>query len=326
MSAPSSSWSCSGRESCRSDPRGGPVTQVQRRGEQVRITRSPDTRPDPRRRMSASRREAMAGYLFISPWIVGFLRLHARRDGLQPGHLVQPLQPGHRTGSGRRARQLRATCSTTPRWRPSLGNTLFYAVMAVPLEIVVRAGPRAAAQPARPRRRRLPHHLLPAEDDAGGRDRLHLPPAAQRQHGRDQPVPRLFGIEGPQWLIDPTWVKPSIVLMTLWGVSGTMVIFLAALKNVPRELYEVAVARRRRRRPARSSDHRADDLGAHLLQRDRADHRGACRSSTRRTCCSGATRPTPRPSRRCSTASTSSSRRSASSTSASPPPWPGCCS
>jgi multiple sugar transport system permease protein len=29
-------------------------------------------------------------------------------------------------------------------------------------------------------------------------------------------------------------------MMTLWGVSGTMVIFLAALKNVPRELYEVA--------------------------------------------------------------------------------------
>jgi multiple sugar transport system permease protein len=35
-------------------------------------------------------------------------------------------------------------------------------------------------------------------------------------------------------------VKPSIVLMTLWGVSGTMVIFLAALKSVPRDLYEVA--------------------------------------------------------------------------------------
>jgi multiple sugar transport system permease protein len=50
----------------------------------------------------------------------------------------------------------------------------------------------------------------------------------------------LIGIQGPQWLIDPSWVKPSIVLMTLWGVSGTMVIFLAALKNVPRELYEVA--------------------------------------------------------------------------------------
>jgi len=50
----------------------------------------------------------------------------------------------------------------------------------------------------------------------------------------------LFGIQGPQWLIDSAWIKPSIVLMTLWGVSGTMVIFLAALKNVPVELYEVA--------------------------------------------------------------------------------------
>jgi multiple sugar transport system permease protein len=49
-----------------------------------------------------------------------------------------------------------------------------------------------------------------------------------------------IGIHGPQWLIDPNWVKPSIVVMTLWGVSGTMVIFLAALKSVPRDLYEVA--------------------------------------------------------------------------------------
>lgn len=50
----------------------------------------------------------------------------------------------------------------------------------------------------------------------------------------------LFGINGPQWLVDPAWIKPSIVLMTLWTVAGTMVIFLAALKNVPVELYEVA--------------------------------------------------------------------------------------
>jgi multiple sugar transport system permease protein len=51
---------------------------------------------------------------------------------------------------------------------------------------------------------------------------------------------RFLGIPGPQWLVDPAWVRPSIVLMALWGVSGTMVIFLAALKNVPRDLYEVA--------------------------------------------------------------------------------------
>jgi len=50
----------------------------------------------------------------------------------------------------------------------------------------------------------------------------------------------VLGISGPQWLVDPAWVRPSIVLMALWGVSGTMVIFLAALKNVPKDLYEVA--------------------------------------------------------------------------------------
>jgi multiple sugar transport system permease protein len=51
---------------------------------------------------------------------------------------------------------------------------------------------------------------------------------------------RFVGIDGPQWLVDPDWVKPSIVITALWTVSGTMVIFLAALKNVPRDLYEVA--------------------------------------------------------------------------------------
>lgn len=50
----------------------------------------------------------------------------------------------------------------------------------------------------------------------------------------------VFGIQGPQWLTDPNWIKPSIVLMTLWGLGGAIVIFLAALKNVPRDLYEAA--------------------------------------------------------------------------------------
>jgi len=49
-----------------------------------------------------------------------------------------------------------------------------------------------------------------------------------------------IGIHGPQWLVDPAWSKPSVVITQLWGVSGTMVIFLAALKNVPKDLYEVA--------------------------------------------------------------------------------------
>lgn len=44
----------------------------------------------------------------------------------------------------------------------------------------------------------------------------------------------------PQWLADPAWTKPSLILMSLWGVGHAMVIYLASLQDVPRSLYESA--------------------------------------------------------------------------------------
>ncbi|MCX6378330.1 MAG: sugar ABC transporter permease [Armatimonadetes bacterium] len=44
----------------------------------------------------------------------------------------------------------------------------------------------------------------------------------------------------PAWLTDPFWSKPALILMSLWGVGGGMVIYLAALKDVPEALYEAA--------------------------------------------------------------------------------------
>jgi multiple sugar transport system permease protein len=49
-----------------------------------------------------------------------------------------------------------------------------------------------------------------------------------------------LGINGPQWLTDPDWVKPGIVIMSLWTLGSTVVIYFAALRNVPLELYEAA--------------------------------------------------------------------------------------
>jgi multiple sugar transport system permease protein len=49
-----------------------------------------------------------------------------------------------------------------------------------------------------------------------------------------------IGIDGPNWLTDPAWVKPGIVLMSMWTLGSTVVIYFAALKNVPIELYEAA--------------------------------------------------------------------------------------
>jgi multiple sugar transport system permease protein len=49
-----------------------------------------------------------------------------------------------------------------------------------------------------------------------------------------------IGIPGPFWTTDPAWIKPSLAIMSIWTVGGTMVIYLAALKAVPTHLYEAA--------------------------------------------------------------------------------------
>jgi multiple sugar transport system permease protein len=49
-----------------------------------------------------------------------------------------------------------------------------------------------------------------------------------------------IGIDGPGWLTDTRWVLPSFALMSVWACGNTVVIYLAGLQDVPRELYEAA--------------------------------------------------------------------------------------
>jgi multiple sugar transport system permease protein len=49
-----------------------------------------------------------------------------------------------------------------------------------------------------------------------------------------------IGIQGPLWFNDPSWAKPALVMLAVWGVGNTMIIFLAAILDVPRHLYESA--------------------------------------------------------------------------------------
>ena len=84
----------------------------------------------------------------------------------------------------------------------------------------------------------------------------------------------LFGIPGPQWLTDPDWVKPAIVIMSLWTVAGSMVILLAALQNVPRELYEAAETDGASRSASVLLDHRSADLADVVLLDHRQHHCG----------------------------------------------------
>ena len=50
----------------------------------------------------------------------------------------------------------------------------------------------------------------------------------------------VVGIQGPNWTTDPAWIKPGLVLLHLWTVGSTVVIYFAALRNVPIEQYEAA--------------------------------------------------------------------------------------
>lgn len=52
---------------------------------------------------------------------------------------------------------------------------------------------------------------------------------------------RLVGIEGPPWLTSPEWAKPSLVLVALWGIGSEVIIYLAALQEIPREYHEAAL-------------------------------------------------------------------------------------
>ncbi len=50
----------------------------------------------------------------------------------------------------------------------------------------------------------------------------------------------LIGIKGPNWLLSSDWALPAMVIMSFWGVGGTMLIYLAGLQSVPQHLYEAA--------------------------------------------------------------------------------------
>nr|WP_083472751.1 sugar ABC transporter permease [Kibdelosporangium phytohabitans] len=127
-----------------------------------------------------------------------------------------------------------------PKVATALYNTLFFTFLHVPLQIVLALGLAS---------------LLRRAGRASGffRTVLYLPvmtpPVAlaamfllllNGQTGAINELLGWFGFTGPNWTTDPVWVKPGLVVMSLWTVGSTAIIYLAALSRVPGELYEAA--------------------------------------------------------------------------------------
>lgn len=49
-----------------------------------------------------------------------------------------------------------------------------------------------------------------------------------------------IGIKGPNWMADPNWSKPALILLGMWGMGGTIIIYLSGLQDVPQSLIEAA--------------------------------------------------------------------------------------
>ena len=68
---------------------------------------------------------------------------------------------------------------------------------------------------------------------------VRLPAQPRHRPGQRRSSGKL-GLPEPGWFNDPTWSKPALTLLALWGIGDLMVIFMAALLDVPREQYEAA--------------------------------------------------------------------------------------
>ena len=184
------------------------------------------------------RREAVAGLLFLSPWLIGFCVFTAW-PLLYSGYLsltqYDVINDARFVGLDNYA-----ALAADPKVGVALGNTFLFTLMQVPLHVLVALGLALALERA---------------GRATGFFRTVLllpkltPPVAvgvlflllfNGQSGLINAILGSLGIRGPAWTTDPAWVKPGLVLMSLLMVGASVVILLAALHGVPEELYESA--------------------------------------------------------------------------------------
>ena len=189
--------------------------------------------------VSRSRREMIMGYLFISPWIVGFLVFVA-------GPLAVSLYLSLTNYNLLSAPQFIGVQNYTqmlsdPNFWQSLQVTFLYGILSVPIDLGVAL---ILAILLNQNVRFMPLFrtifYLPAL----------LPPVATSvlwnwilnpAYGILNTFLKDIGLPQPQWFLTPQTTVPGYVIMSIWGVGTWMVIFLAGLQNVPTELYEAAV-------------------------------------------------------------------------------------
>lgn len=188
-----------------------------------------------------TRREQRWGWLFLSPWIAGFLLFFL-------GPMIASLyfsftnfnlaRPGETSfvGLSNWAQMFR-----DPDVRQALVVTGRFLLIAVPVQLALAMGFAVLVNAKALLGKRLFRTLFFIP--------VMVPFVAatimwaglfNSESGWINRLLELIGVAGPSWLNDGRWVTPMLVIMTTWGVGNAMVIFLAGLQGVPTELYEAA--------------------------------------------------------------------------------------
>jgi len=192
------------------------------------------------------------GYLFASPWLVGFL-------GLTLLPMIASLVLSLLKWNGVTLGEWQWVGAANYRHAiedefvgKALWNTFFYSFLAVPLGLTVSLG-LAVLLNQKLRGINLFRTIFYMPHVIGGvatimmwiwvfNPDFGILNTALRAGGS---VLQGIGLlsadwQPPSWLNDERWSKPSLIIMSVWGAGGAMLIFLAALQNVPEQLYEAA--------------------------------------------------------------------------------------
>jgi multiple sugar transport system permease protein len=190
---------------------------------------------------SLARRRALEGYLYISPFLIGFavftaypliasLYLSFTNFNL----ISPPVWVGAEN-------YVRAFSGDGLFWS-SLGRTAQYAVMVVPLGIVASLGAALLLTRGFPGTSMFrTFFFLPSITPIIASVLIWLW-ILQPSIGVLNYLLSLVHIPGPPWVQSTTWALPSLIILSLWNTAGgsRMIVFLAGLQAVPAELYDAA--------------------------------------------------------------------------------------
>ncbi len=177
-------------------------------------------------------------YLLIAPWLIGLVVLQLvpliATGALAFAEWQPPLAPRW-VGFDNLAR-----LAADPRFGRSVVNTIVYAIGTVVPGLAIGLGLALLLRPIRRGGALLRASVFMPAIVAGVATALMWGWIFNPRYGLLDGLLGLVGIDGPAWLSDPGWAMTAMILMGLWNVGVNVVVYLAALSAVPRDLLEAA--------------------------------------------------------------------------------------